>query len=578
MSAIEPTSQASEELKGADQDRLVQSVQALCSVGEKVSGQPSEAAACDIIVAKLAEYGVRYEVQTFDAFISFPVRASVGVLGSTTLELDAVGVAFSEDTGAGGVVGELVAVGAGKAVDYQGIDVRGKVVLISALPEYGACSAALKAGAIGLIGASSGPQRHKMTCSPIWGSPATEAEHQLIPRIPAVSVSKFDYVDLSARLANGPVQVRRVGEGDTGWRSVKMPVATIEGRSPEYLLAGAHYCSWFDGATDNVAANAVLLEIARCFAGTKPRFGLKMVWWPGHSQGRYAGSAWYADQNWLDLHRHCIGYLNVDINGSKGAVKKALRNVTAEAQAFAIRVIDSVTGSSVQDNGTVQLLKRPDKYVDRRRPHRGSDQSFLGIGVTSLQMSSFLAEDDPDRIPGAGLPRWWHSAQDVADAVDPAVLLEDATIHVQLVRSLLEAEKLPYSLAALAADFEAALQELSESGHQEELLDEVAGHVARYRQAAVAFDAKRDRLSSGDFNSAVLEILRILTPVLYSTASGHYPDRASALRLLPSLSPLLSFNAASDEARKQGAILVRRGANRIVLALQKATSALIGYS
>lgn len=559
-------------------ERMMDTVRALCGMGEKVSGTAEELQACDWITDQLTQYGVAWTVHAFNALISHPTHTVLHWLGDTPRRIEAVGVAFAKDTGPEGIEAGLVWVGTGKPADYDGQDVRGKIVLIGALPEYGACAAAWRAGALGLIGASSGPQRHKMTCSPIWGSPASEEERQQIPAIAAASVNRPDFEALRAALANGPVRVKLVAEVQTGWRTVRLPVAEIAGTSPQFLLTGAHYCTWFDGATDNVAADAILLELARVFANSRPTVGLRMAWWPGHSQGRYAGSAWYADQFWLELHQHCIGYLNIDINGSRGAVKKALRNVTAEAEAFAERAIDGALGCTGAAEGTRDMLKRPDRYADRRRPHRGSDQSFLGIGITSLQVSSFLDEDDPDRIAGGGLPRWWHAAEDRADRVDAGVLLDDARIHVGLVHGLLHADVLPFELDPIAADFDAALRELREAAPELVLLDELQRKVDAFRHAASGFGATRERLASSIGNQVVLDVLRLLTPVLYATSSRFQPDRATSLRLLPGLTPVLLLHSMPHADRLQAEILLRRAANRIAHALTRATDALHSVS
>ena len=49
------------------------------------------------------------------------------------------------------------------------------------------------------------------------------------------------------------------------------------------------------------------------------RRGIRFAFWSGHSQGRYAGSAWYADHAWRELHQRCVVHLNVDSTGARGA-------------------------------------------------------------------------------------------------------------------------------------------------------------------------------------------------------------------------------------------------------------------
>jgi len=553
--------------------RLMATVQALCRIGEKVSGTDEERRACDHLTGQLTDYGVAWQLHRFEALISHPIRTGLQVCSGEPVAIAAVGVAFARDTGPAGIEAELAWAGSGREADYAGLDVRGKIVLIGTLPEYGVCATARRAGALALVGASSGPQRHKTTCSPIWGSPASEDERRQIPDLAAASVSQPDLELLRARVGQQPTRVRLVAQVDTRWRSIRLPVAEIPGSEPEFLLAGSHYCTWFDGATDNVAANAILLELARSFARARPRFGLRLAWWPGHSQGRYAGSAWYADQFWQELHDRCIGYLNVDINGSRGAVNKALRNVTAEAERYAAAAIAREAGDE-RTQGTERMLKRPDRHADRKRPHRASDQSFLGIGVSSLQVSSFLREDDPDRIPGGGLPRWWHAQEDAAERVDAEVLAEDARIHVRLVHGLVHADKLPFELEAIASDFEASLRELQEAAPELALLGELHTRVQAFRAAARRFSAASETLTSPQYNRTVLATLRQLTPVLYTARSGFEPDRATSLRLLPGLSAALSLCGRSREEQLQAGIGLRRAGNRIAHALEGAIAIL----
>ncbi len=46
-----------------------------------------------------------------------------------------------------------------------------------------------------------------------------------------------------------------------------MPVARISGRSNAFILITGHYDSWYEGITDNAAANAIMVKyqpLANC--------------------------------------------------------------------------------------------------------------------------------------------------------------------------------------------------------------------------------------------------------------------------------------------------------------------------
>ena len=87
-------------------------------------------------------------------------------------------------------------------------------------------------------------------------------------------------------------------------------------------MFNGHVDSWHYGAMDNGTANATQLEVARLLAEHRDELyrGVRMAFWSGHSHGRYASSAWYADAFWHDLHERCACNVNIDSVGGKGAV------------------------------------------------------------------------------------------------------------------------------------------------------------------------------------------------------------------------------------------------------------------
>lgn len=565
-------------------ERLAQTVADLCAFGEKVSGTPEEKAACDYLVSQLKKLGIEHQVIEFDAYISHPTQTELSVLGSAGRDIPAVGLAFVGSTPAHGISAEVVFAGHGAPADYDGLDVHGKIVLVDRIPGYGNCIAAQQRGALGLIGTSYGPQRHKMACSPVWGSPANQEEVDSIPTIAAASISLPDGIFLRELLAKQSVKVLLKTTVDTRWRKVLLPVADIAGTEPEFLLMGAHYCTWFDGATDNIGADAILLEMARLFheAEKKPRYGLRFAWWPGHTQGRYAGSAWYADNFWHELHEHAIGYLNIDINGSRRAVHKALRNQMGEIADYTEHTLAQVQGemSEAERRHIHSCLHRSEHHVNRTRPHRASDQSFWGIGLTSLQMSSFMGKDDPDRLPNSGLARWWHAAEDSVQSCDPEVLTADARVHAHLIDGIVNAALLPMNLRQTASDMRDALRDYDEAINDESILSGIHAHIDRFDQAAAQFHqgdlglGADDRARSAERNRGVLRVARCVNPVLYQNRGPFQQDPAKGSRLFPGLSILLRWTSLSADEKCLARVALRRESNRIEHALKQATALL----
>jgi hypothetical protein len=123
------------------------------------------------------------------------------------------------------------------------------------------------------------------------------------PKLPGVEIAAEDYRRL-ARLAKvGPVTLEidsRVHFDDSDTKANNV-LADIPGSDPKagYVMAGAHLDSWVagDGATDNGAGSAVVMEAARILSAlhVKPKRGIRFALWAGEEQG-LLGSYAYVDQ------------------------------------------------------------------------------------------------------------------------------------------------------------------------------------------------------------------------------------------------------------------------------------------
>src|SRR5688500_6613614 len=83
---------------------------------------------------------------------------------------------------------------------------------------------------------------------------------------------------------------------------------------PTFVMLTGHLDSWYLGAMDNATANATMLEVARLMAAqrTRLRRGVRVLFWSGHSHGRYSSSAWYADNFFVELDERCVAHVNAD--------------------------------------------------------------------------------------------------------------------------------------------------------------------------------------------------------------------------------------------------------------------------
>ncbi len=124
------------------------------------------------------------------------------------------------------------------------------------------------------------------------------------PKVPAVEVAAEDYRRLARLAKSGEVKLdidSRVHYED-GDHDAYNIFAEIPGIDPKagYVMAGAHLDSWVagDGAADNGAGSAVIMEAARILAALNatPRRTLRFALWSGEEQG-LLGSAAFVERH-----------------------------------------------------------------------------------------------------------------------------------------------------------------------------------------------------------------------------------------------------------------------------------------
>jgi carboxypeptidase Q len=119
------------------------------------------------------------------------------------------------------------------------------------------------------------------------------------PKLPGLELAAEDYRRLARLAKRGEVRLEidsRVHFEDTDHNAYNI-FADIPGEDPRagYVMAGAHLDSWVagDGAADNGAGSAVVMEAARILAsiGVRPKRTIRFALWAGEEEGLLGSSA-----------------------------------------------------------------------------------------------------------------------------------------------------------------------------------------------------------------------------------------------------------------------------------------------
>ncbi len=507
------------------------------------SGSDDERKAVDGITSRLRAWAVPYRVYEPELFISLPRLASLRV-GDRTYAAKTPSMARS--TGLQGETGPLIYRPSGTARSVNDIfdgtavagDVAGKFVVTEGLPMPSKVSDLEARGALAVVFIAPGEYIHEGICTSIWGAPdLTSFERQ--PRIPVVSISRPDGLDLVARIQGGRTATV-IANHDTRWRKIPVTVAEIRGTvEPErFVLVHGHVDSWHVGIGDNATGDATLLEVARVLNLHRDRLArsVRICWWSGHSHGRYAGSTWFADTFANDLKRNCICHINCDSPGCRDATVYEDVNWMAELEGFAKEAVRDFTGLPAKG----------------RHPLRAGDISFNNLGIsTFFMLSSTMPKELREQrgyyaVGGCGGNIEWHTEADTMSVADQDNLLRDIKLYAG---AAFRAANTPVH----PLDFRATLDQLRASL---ETYQDALGSIIDLRSTFELISTSRASLeaiaraaatvesfdSAKPVNAALLRIDRSLVSVLYSRDGSYRQDPALEAPLLPDFGAVLSSN------------------------------------
>lgn len=548
----------------------------------RLSGSADEAQAVEYITSKLTTWGIEHAVYHPTCLISLPGQATLRTLGDDGNAFTVKTPAFSPTTNGDEVEAELVYIPGNQAAGINelfseqrttaGQDLRGKIVMTEGLGIAARGFDLAGSGAVAALFINPGERIHEGITTTTWGSPDLDSLGRT-PPVPILTINRPDGQELIERLGRGTVRVAFSNQTDTGWREIPVVVAEItsDANPDDFLLFHGHLDSWHVGVGDNATGDATLLELARVFQRQRDNLArsIRVAWWSGHSHGRYAGSAWYAQEFAHDILQHCIAHVNCDSPGCRWA--KVYENVSwmSEAGEFTKSVIRDVTG--VEASGEGHVL-------------RAGDCSFNNLGVTTFFMLSstmpqdLVAEKGYYPVGGCGGNIAWHTEDDTLDIADRDNLLRDMRVYATAILRTVNAPILPF-------DYRATVDEITDAVNR---YQDAAGGAFDFEPTIDALDALRDALDElyalfdtvdddperrAAANDIQIDVARILVTLGYTRDGRFRQDPARAIPPVPLLASANQLADADDAMRHVILTDLARGQNEVVWELVQAIAA-----
>ncbi|HWQ78631.1 MAG TPA: M28 family peptidase [Anaerovoracaceae bacterium] len=474
------------------------------SLGTRTAGSDAEHAAADYLLAEMKKIGL---VETEK--VGVPVDKWQFNGASLSLEGDSkVMLPHSYATAAtpkDGITAEVVYLNKGTMLDYEGADVKGKIILVdlNGRDDWWITYPMLEAelhGAAAILNSNVGGfaqiDKDALNAQDICGPTS----------IPSVSISVNDAEYIKSKLENGPVTATLkvdnvVEENGTSYNVV----GRIKGKSSDQqILVGGHYDAYFKGFQDDSSAIGLVLAMAKAMkeSGYVPDNDIVFV--------LHGAEEWGASNTQFDW---CTGSWNMINKAHPEWVGKTLAFINFELAAFEFADYTSVYSAP-------ELYSLIDYYVneyplspkpvnafpagiktDGYQTYTYSDDfSYYAAGVPST-INGFLLQEDMETVFPFYID-YYHTQFDSPETYDKDVMDFNIKFYGTLVSYI---DKTP----ALYLDFVNQYLRLHET-FDEEFCTAFGGDAAAYEAAAAdlkaaAYEAKEQVLSLNQkYNDAVI--------------------------------------------------------------------------
>lgn len=485
----------------------------------RYSGSEDGEKAAQYLFDRLSEYGIDVRLLSYDLYRSLPLTSEVVIEGKTFPVTPYVFSGQCKDLTAPLYFDSLSEEMVVPVYAPHRCDGMAQCIVITYENSYDFAVKALQAGALAVLTVWPLQYAHHGTLGSVWGNPEPRDLLLHYPDIPFAEILSSDAGELIEKLKQGEsISAALTVQMDTRVVKSQMPIGFIKGKSDEFILLSCHYDSWYQGMTDNAAANIAVLELARILQRHQAKLNrsVMVAFWSGHSDGRYAGSTWFYDNHWQDLKDRCVAHVNMDIAGCIGSDSVQMYASCIESDQF----LDDV----FTDAGLNPVTAKP--------MPRFADQTFFGPDVP---LSFFPVYTDTKKENGMSFP-WWHTKEDTLDKVDLNVLLRDTHVIARILSGLVSEDALPIDNLKFITLMLDELSRIQEGLNPDFDLSPIQKRLEILKNLYQAYQAEND--DSETAHRRTMITAGTLTRITYTSCSPYNQDPAL------NQSPFASFQMA----------------------------------
>ena len=465
-------------------------------LGFRLGGTDADDTAAMYIARKLRAAGytnVRLESVPVD---EWAVRGAGVTVGDTAFECSQF--AGVRGTDADGITAEVVYVGSGLAADYEGVHVKGKIVLVdSSMDNFwfnfqGA--EATKHGAKAVILTSNYSEPDPTWPSAPWYIVAPDAlgandgEYDM-SFVPLIYMAQQDGDWLKAQIAGGEtvatfvshVDIKMADAGGKGYNVI----ATLPGKQKngQMVILNAHHDAHFRAGLDDTGAVVATLAAAKAMkmSGYKPNRTVKFVFDTAEEFGYtncwydWSIGAWhFITQRHPEWVGHIAAMWSIELMAAEGATVDF--NTSPELKPWLEKVCKD--NPDLTPNGFA---------VETPQSTWQNGWSFMASGVPSFEISA----------GGPGFGDLYHSTYENQDLVDWDLSANMSKLFMKLNR-FSDSKQLPYDFVGRADDLvndHFAADELEAAGVPAAKVAALEKAVSTFRKTSAKFGASADAIT-----------------------------------------------------------------------------------